>query len=63
VSEVWQTMKERKLKLTAIKLSTILYWLLLQKTSTVCRKNELFIFEKKQSTKNHIKEEKSAKCN
>jgi len=47
VSEVWQTVKEKKLRLIAIKLNVILYWLLLHKVSTACRKNKFFILKKK----------------
>jgi len=39
--------KKKRLKLIAIKLNVILYWLLLQKTSTVHRKNEFFMFKKR----------------
>jgi len=56
-------MKEKKLRLIAIKSNVILYLLLLQKTSTAHRKSKLFMLKKEQSTKNYIKEKKKVKCN
>ena len=58
MSEVWQTMKEKRLRLITVKLNTILYWLLLQKTSTAHRKSKLFILKKEQSTKSYTKKKK-----
>jgi len=47
--------------LIVIKLNIILYWLLLHKISTVCRKNELFMFEKRQSIKKSHQKRKISK--
>jgi len=56
-------MKEKKLRLVAIKSNVILYLLLLQKMSTAHRESELFMFKKEQSTKNYIEEKKEVKHN
>ena len=61
-SEVWQTTKEKRLKLIVIKLNVILHWLLLHKTSTAHKKNEFFMFEKKQSTKKSHQRRKISKA-
>ena len=63
VLEVWQTTKEKKLKLIVIKLNAILYLLLLQKTSTAHRKSKFFMLKKEQSTKNYTEEKKEVKHN